>query len=121
MNGEKGSRTTTDLEVLGLPLLETWYIAPAPGWDAKDDVGSEGKDGDRRMGEHGYQVSTRKRRGSRECESERGTGSFEGAPGEKKKREESSAKGSGSGGRVEARAARQGMIVSTSINKWINK
>lgn len=80
---KNGSRRTTNLEVLGLPLAGTWVIVPAPGWDAKDGVGGEGEEGDRLGGEHGYLLSTTKRRDSREWESERGTGSFGGARGEK--------------------------------------
>ena len=72
--------TRTYLEILGLPLGNTWDIVPAPGWDAKDQVCGEAEGGDRLEREH-----CRRRGGqmSREWESERGTGSFGGARGVK--------------------------------------
>jgi len=54
MAWKKASRTTTDLEVLGLPLAVTWEIVPAPSWDAEDDVGGEDEGDDRLGREHGY-------------------------------------------------------------------
>lgn len=51
---EKASRRTTNLEVLGLPLLASWEIVPAPSWDGEDDVGGEDEGGDRLCREHGY-------------------------------------------------------------------
>lgn len=110
MRWKNGSRRTTNLEVLGLPLAGTWVVVPAPGWDAEDGVGGEGEEGDRLRGEHGYPLSTTKRRDSREWESERGTGSLE-------ELEEKRVKSGRQRQRREGRSVtggRQGIIVNTS-------
>ena len=45
--------TRTNLEVLGLPLADTWKLVPAPGWGAEDEIGGENEGGDRlERGEH---------------------------------------------------------------------
>jgi len=57
---EKASRTTTDLEVLGLPLGAIWELTPGPSWSAENDVSGEGEDGDRLGREHGHDVGVQR-------------------------------------------------------------